>query len=246
MISVKKVDFSIYGNYILKNLVFKFQTPGFYGLLGHSGCGKTTFLKLLSRFNHPTAGEIVYERDVYAGYVPQDDIIYSSLSVFDNLYYIFLMTNPGVDENVAVQEVDLLIATMGLSDHRKKKVSKLSGGQRKRVNIGRALLGDPEVLFLDEPTSGLDPKSEKAIMGYLKKLAQTKLIVLTTHIMESIDLFDSVIILSEGNIVFHGHASQARTFFKVEEFSKVYDILAAKKASEIMDAFRRFKGKSDG
>ncbi len=243
MITAKNVSFSISGHKILKNLVYKFQNPGFYGLLGHSGCGKTTFLKLLSRFINPSSGEIVYDRDAYAGYVPQDDIIYSSLSVFDNLLYIYMMTNPAIDERTAGKEVDKLITTMGLIKQRKVKVSKLSGGQRKRVNIGRALLGDPEVLFLDEPTSGLDPKSEKSIMGHLKKLSEKKLIVLTTHIMESIDFFDAVIILGEGSIVFHGPAGEARRFFGVEEFAKIYDILAEKKASEIIDRFRRFTKK---
>ena len=121
MISVKNASFNVFGNKILNNLNYKFKFPGFYALLGSSGCGKTTFLKLLSGFNKPSSGEILYTREVYAGYVPQDDIIYSTLNVFDNLFYIYLMTNPDSDEKIAEKEVNKLISAMGLSDHKKKE-----------------------------------------------------------------------------------------------------------------------------
>ena len=114
----------------------------------------------------------------------------------------------------------------GLSERRDVPVSQLSGGQRKRVSIAVELITKPSIIFLDEPTSGLDPATEEKIMKLFRQIAESgRTIVLTTHAMENVKLFDKIVVLMRGKLVFYGTPQEALQHVKAESFKDLYDKL---------------------
>jgi ABC-type multidrug transport system ATPase subunit len=112
-------------------------------------------------------------------------------------------------------------------------VSKLSGGQRKRLSLGVELLGDPDVLFADEPTSGLDPALERSLTELFRKMADNgRTVVVTTHIMSSLSLFDRLAVLVAGRLVYFGPPDTIKSFFQVEDLADIYGLLTEGSAKE--------------
>ena len=140
-------------------------TSGVWGLLGANGAGKTTLMRMICGIMKPSEGRICYDGveigqlgDAYRsiiGYLPQEFGFYPEFTVQQYLEYISAMK--GMSDKQARRKIDELLVRLSLEDVRKKKITKLSGGMKRRVGIGQALLNDPEFLVLDEPTSGLDP-----------------------------------------------------------------------------------------
>ncbi len=228
---------SVDGTKILSDVSLSIHPGEFVGLLGPSGAGKSTLLNALNGFCPADRGKVLlngtnlYEKfDRFRsllGYVPQDDIVHTSLSVYKALYYSALLRLPQAAKGDAIkQRVMEVIRTLELEAQAKTKVKKLSGGQRKRVNLGIELLTSPPLLFLDEPTSGLDPGLEERMMKLFHKLSREgRTVILSTHIMESLGLLDLVAILNKGWLVFYGPPELALNTFKVTEFSDIYDKL---------------------
>ena len=140
-------------------------TPGVWGLLGANGAGKTTLMRMIAGLSRPTEGTVTYDgieigalgekyRDLF-GYLPQEFGFYPEFTVWDYLDYIAALK--GMTRKEAEEKIEKILPVFGLSDVRRKKITKLSGGTKRRVGIAQALLNDPEILILDEPTSGLDP-----------------------------------------------------------------------------------------
>src|SRR5438034_9722157 len=116
----------------------------------------------------------------------------------------------------------------GLSERRDVPVGQLSGGQRKRVSIAVELITKPSVIFLDEPTSGLDPATEEKIMKLFRQIAESgRTVILTTHAMENVKLFDKIVVLMRGKLVFYGAPHEALAHVKAESFKDLYDKLEA-------------------
>src|SRR5256885_11593637 len=116
----------------------------------------------------------------------------------------------------------------GLSERRDVAISQLSGGQRKRVSIAVELITKPSVIFLDEPTSGLDPATEEKIMKLFRQIAESgRTVILTTHAMENVKLFDKIVVLMRGKLVFYGAPQEALAHVKAESFKDLYDKLEA-------------------
>ena len=140
-------------------------TPGVWGLLGANGAGKTTLMRIIAGIMQPTSGQVVYDgvpiqtlgeqyRAVF-GYLPQEFGFHQEFTVKDYLAYVAALK--GLPERQSWRKIHELLERVSLLDVCNKKISKLSGGMRRRVGIAQALLNDPEVLILDEPTGGLDP-----------------------------------------------------------------------------------------
>nr|MBA3471591.1 ATP-binding cassette domain-containing protein [Herpetosiphonaceae bacterium] len=160
------------------------------------------------------------------GYVPQDDILHSTISVEQALRFTAKLRLPA---DTAASEVEGRIARVlddvEMSAHRTKRINQLSGGQRKRVSISSELLADPSLFFLDEPTSGLDPGLEKKMMYTLRQLADSgRTIVLVTHATANITQCDHVVFMAEGRMVWFGPPAEALQFFSVTsgDFADIY------------------------
>jgi ABC-type multidrug transport system ATPase subunit len=161
------------------------------------------------------------------GYVPQDDIIHRELTVYRTLYYVARLR---LSRDVSRREIDQIVNEVmdvtGLSERRDVAISQLSGGQRKRVSIAVELITKPSVIFLDEPTSGLDPATEEKIMKLFRQIAESgRTVILTTHAMENVKLFDKIVVLMRGKLVFYGAPHEALAHVKAESFKDLYDKL---------------------
>ena len=220
---------------LLHNVTFSILPREFVAIVGVSGSGKTTLMDAISGVRPATAGTVLYNRaeyypqmDVYRsdiGYVPQDDIVPTELTVYKALYYAARLRLPQDTSKEEIQErIEDVIDDLGLEARRNTPIHLLSGGQRKRVSIGAELISRPSLFFLDEPTSGLDPGLEGRMMQLLRKLAdQGRTVVLITHATQNVDLCDQVLFLARGGYVaFYGSPQDALKYFQVTRFSDIY------------------------
>lgn len=211
----------------------------FVGLLGPSGAGKSTLMDALNGMRPASAGRVfVNNLDFYQhldslkqsiGYVPQDDIIHRELTVYRTLYYVARLR---LTRDASKQEIDQIINEVmdvtGLAERRDVPVAQLSGGQRKRVSIAVELITKPSIIFLDEPTSGLDPATEEKIMRLFRQIAESgRTVILTTHAMENVRLFDKIVVMMRGKLVFYGTPQEALKHVGADSFKDLYDRLEA-------------------
>jgi ABC-type multidrug transport system ATPase subunit len=222
---------------LLDNVSLSIMPNEFVGLLGPSGAGKSTFMDALNGMRPATGGSVLINNlDLYEnldslkqsiGYVPQDDIIHRELTVYRTLYYVAKLRLSGdVSKAEINQIIDEVLDVTGLSERRNVPVSQLSGGQRKRVSIAVELITKPSVIFLDEPTSGLDPATEEKIMKLFRQIAESgRTVILTTHAMENVKLFDKIVLLMRGKLAFYGKPDEALRHLGAASFKELYDKL---------------------
>jgi len=185
-----------------------------YGLLGPNGAGKTTTISMVCGLLARDAGDVrvaghSMNGDALAakaalGYVPQDLALYPDLSAAENLRFFGQLY--GLGGARLKERVGAVLDTVGLRDRAREKVSAFSGGMKRRLNIGAALLHSPQLLLLDEPTVGVDPQTRSAIFEAIEELGRAgKAIVYTTHYMEEAErLCDRVGIIDQGRIIAEG------------------------------------------
>jgi len=203
-ISVGELRVSRGGNPVLHDLSFSITRGRITGLLGPSGCGKSTLMRAIvgvqivesgtvDVLGLPAGAENLRQR---VGYVTQAPSVYGDLSVRENLGFFarVLGTPPG--------RVEKAIATVSLGEHVDQVVGSLSGGQRSRVSLATALLGDPDLLVLDEPTVGLDPVLRQELWGTFRDLAEagTTLLV-SSHVMDEAEHCDELLLMREGQLL---------------------------------------------
>jgi len=224
---------------LLDEVCLSIQPNEFVGMLGPSGAGKSTLMDSLNGMRPASSGQVLVNNlDLYQhleslkqsiGYVPQDDIIHRELTVYRTLYYVARLR---LSADISTKEINQIVAEVmdvtGLSERRDVPISQLSGGQRKRVSIAVELITKPSVIFLDEPTSGLDPATEEKVMKLFRQIAESgRTVILTTHAMENVKLFDKVVLLMRGKLVFYGKPYEALTHVGAESFKDLYDKLEA-------------------
>ena len=189
--------------------------PGVVGLLGPNGAGKTTLLRLLSTSLPPSGGRVVVagydvteshanrvEARRRIGYCPQEVTFPRGMTAASFLDYLAVLKEWRGSE-ARTREVRRVLELVNLGDRGAMKVSKLSGGQRRRLSIAQALIGAPKLLILDEPTTGLDPEQRASLRSLLSGLAGTVLI--STHQTEDVSaLCDRVLVIDDGSICFDG------------------------------------------
>lgn len=212
---------------ILQDISLSILPREFVALVGVSGAGKSTLLDALNGFRPATQGRVLVNgQDLYQnydafrselGYVPQDDIMHRELTVQQALDYAAKLRMPG-DTTAAERQrrVAEVMQELGLTERKDLQITKLSGGQRKRVSIGVELLTKPGLFFLDEATSGLDPGTEAELMRLLRQLADDgRTIVLITHATKNVMMCDKVIFLAKGGyLAFYGPPEEALMFFE--------------------------------
>ena len=214
--------------------------PGkFVALVGGSGAGKSTLMDALNGLRPASNGQVFYNGQNYynslasfrtqLGYVPQADIVHTDLTVEKALYYAAKLRLPeDYNETQIQQRISEVLVDVDMTHRRKLLISKLSGGQRKRVSIALELLAKPSVFFLDEPTSGLDPGLDRKMMLLLRKLAdQGHTIVLVTHATNNIiSNCDYVCFLcQDGRLAYFGPPDEAMTYFGQSDFADIYSAL---------------------
>ncbi|CAB1246687.1 ABC transporter ATP-binding protein [Clostridium sp. WLY-B-L2] len=188
-------------------------SPGVWGLLGANGAGKTSLIKMMVGITGPTSGKILYDgieievlkeayRDIL-GYLPQDFGFYPEFTVVDYLKYVAALK--GLTKNHTKIKIDELLQILTLAEVRKKKISKLSGGMKRRVGIAQALLNDPEVLILDEPTSGLDPGERVKFRKFISEFSRDRIVLISTHIVSDVEYIATCnAIMKDGKIISKG------------------------------------------
>ena len=238
---------------LLDEVDLSIQPNEFVGLLGPSGAGKSTLMDSLNGMRPASSGRVLVNNlDLYQhleslkqsiGYVPQDDIIHRELTVFRTLYYVARLR---LSRDISRQEINQVLNEVmditGLSERRDVPISQLSGGQRKRVSIAVELITKPSVIFLDEPTSGLDPATEEKVMKLFRQIAESgRTVILTTHAMENVKLFDKLVVLMRGKLVFYGKPQEALAHCGADNFKDLYDKLEA----PIFDKLQRANGRAN-
>lgn len=193
-----------YGNHLaVDHIHLQFEKGTFNAILGPNGAGKSTTISMLIGLKQPTQGEIIYEPGTKIGVVFQTSVLDEMLTVRENLT-IRARQYKGLKPN----RVSDLIDRLGLSAFQKQKYGTLSGGQKRRVDIARALLHGPDLLFLDEPTTGLDIQTRKSIWDLLYQLQREEgmTVVLTTHYLDEADEADQIYIVDHGKVIAQGSA----------------------------------------
>jgi ABC-2 type transport system ATP-binding protein len=193
-------------------------SQGVTGLLGPNGAGKTTLLRVLSTALSPTSGSVhAFGHDAHGtlpertavrrrlGYLPQEVSFPRGMTVFGFLDYIAVLKEWTATRS-RHDEVRRVLDLVDLADRGSAKLRTLSGGQRRRVALAQALLGDPTLLVLDEPTTGLDPEQRASLRSVLSGIGHRATVLLATHQTEDVAaLCDRVIVIADGGVRFDGH-----------------------------------------
>ena len=196
------------------------MTPGVWGLLGANGAGKTTLMRMIAGIMRPTSGQITYDgipidvlngsyRNIF-GYLPQEFGFYPEFTVRDYLEYMSALK--GMTKQESHRRICELLERLTLADVQKKKITKLSGGMKRRVGIAQALLNDPHVLILDEPTSGLDPGERVRFRNLLSEFAHDRIVLISTHIVSDVEYIATRnAVMKDGQIISNGTTEELIT-----------------------------------
>lgn len=224
------------GNFGLKDVNISEGSGKLIGIMGASGAGKTTLLNVLSGIDDPTSGAVLINGvnlhtekakiKGVIGLIPQDDLLIEELTVYENLYYNAKLVFRDITEEEANVKVLSVIESLGLTHAKDLKVGNplqktISGGQRKRLNIGLELIREPLILFVDEPTSGLSSRDSENVMELLRELTLKGKLIFTVIHQPSSDIykmFDNVIILDTGGYqIYYGNPVEAVIYFKEKD-----------------------------
>jgi len=201
---------TIDGRQLLEDVSFTAKPGTLTAVIGPSGAGKSTLVKLIGGAMPRSAGVVAFDgHDVHAEYasmrsrigmVPQDDVVHRQLTVQQALSYAAeLRLPPDTSIEDRRQVVDRVLDELELTPHRKTRVDKLSGGQRKRASVAMELLTGPSLLILDEPTSGLDPALDRQVMTMLRRLADAgRVVIVVTHSLTYVSMCDQILLLAPG------------------------------------------------
>ena len=199
---------------VLKKLTYNFKLGKIYSLIGPSGSGKSTLLNLLSLIDRPSSGSIIYdnkqinfenskENDILRankiGIIYQQDNLLSDFTALENVY----LANLAIEKNkeLSLEKSKSLLKRMGLSSRIEHFPSELSGGEKQRVSIARALINNPQVILADEPTGSLDQATAKSVFDLLKKQINSKrIIIFATHNRFFAKKSDCMLEIVNGNI----------------------------------------------
>ncbi|NGO09129.1 FHA domain-containing protein [Streptomyces sp. HC44] len=223
------------GKQILKDVSFGVPEKSLVAVIGPSGSGKSTLLKALTGYRPANQGDVLYDnRNLYKqfaelrqriGLVPQDDILHKELTVKKALKYAAKLRFPADTTGAERQaRIDEVLRELKLDIHKEKKVTSLSGGQRKRVSVALELLTKPSLIFLDEPTSGLDPGMDRDVMQLLRGLADDgRTVLVVTHSVAELAICDKLLVMAPGgSVAYFGPPEEALNFFGYDTWADVF------------------------
>ena len=243
MIEVENVS-KLFGNFrAVDGISFSIQTGEIVGLLGPNGAGKTTTMRMISGFLEPDSGTVkidgldVLKNPVETkrkiGYMPESAPMYSDMIVADYLKYIAEIENQNPAEKCRE-----LAEVCGLKEVMHKNIGELSRGNRQRVGLAHALMGNPEILILDEPTSGLDPNQVLEVRSLIKQIGKTHTVIISTHILSEVEMLcGRVIIISGGKKVADSPTEELR-----EHFGNSSEVQICVSGASTEEAEKKFRG----
>ncbi len=229
---------------LLHAIRFRIPASHFCAVIGPSGCGKSTLLKAVAGLVESSEGNIYWkERNLEedgdlepweVGYVPQFSIAYEHLTVYENLNYALRLRVAGLDHEARESRIDAVLNLVGLMELEDRQVRVISGGQRRRLALALELLSRPSLMLCDEVTSGLDPKSEKDILRLMHGMSREegRIVMSVTHSLAHFELYDSVIVLYEGKLVYHGPPAHLLHYFGIEDLEQLFPILSRRTGAE--------------
>lgn len=222
--------------------------PGhFMAIVGPSGCGKTTLLSTIAGLNLESEGIISWNgrnlsedgdiNPAELGYVPQFSIAYEELTVDESIEAITKLRVKTNDLDELDERIDRVLEETGLTAIADRPVKVLSGGQKRRLGLAMELVTNPKLLLCDEVTSGLDPRSERDIVRRLHQLSRNdgRIVISVTHSLAHLELYDSILVLHEGKVAYHGPPSGLTHYFGVEDTEEIYPRLA----KQLADTWRQ-------
>ena len=228
--------------------------PGhFMAIVGPSGCGKTTLLKIIAGLYEESDGNIFWEGRNLAeeedlepaeiGYVPQFSIAYEHLTVEESIVASIRLRVKTRSRKHRQAIADEIMRQVGLSNIRNNLVKVISGGQKRRLGLALELVSNPTLLLCDEVTSGLDPKAEREIVHLMHGLSQNgqRIVINVTHSLSNLELYDTVLVMYQGCIVFHGPPRKLPHYFSVEHPEEVYPRLAKRSSRNWHDSWNKHR-----
>jgi ABC-2 type transport system ATP-binding protein len=230
VVKIDSVSKSYSRRMILDNISLNIENGQIYGLIGPSGAGKTTLVKIMVGMEKADAGAIqVLDKKMPnletmqdIGYMAQSDALYSDLTGEENLkFFASLFKISKTDQKKRIAYVAELV---NLTDHLKKKVSAYSGGMKRRLSLGIALIQNPSVLILDEPTVGIDPELRLGIWNELYRLrnSERKTIIVTTHVMDEALKCDVLAMIRDGKVLTKGTPNALMESYNVTNLEDVF------------------------
>ena len=238
---------------LLEGVTFPLAERSMMAVIGPAGAGKSTLLNALTGKKPATTGSVYYDyRDLYDNYdelkhriglVPQESVTHDQLTAKSALGYAAeLRFPPDITEADRNERVDEVLGELEMTPHANTRIVRLSGGQKKRVNIGLELLTKPSLLFLDEPTSPLDPHLKRELFGQMKKMTENgQSVVVITHDVESklIDQCDRLIVLAPGGrMAYFGPPAEGLKYFRKDDWADVFQGFADDPAADWAGQFR--------
>lgn len=200
MLRINNIGKKYKDKYIFKNLSFTVEGGEIIGIVGDSGCGKTTLLNCIGQLEKLTHGSVIFKGETITKKNKRNFFKNEAGFVFQNFA---LIDNETVKKNLEIvsnneKKMRSVLKKLGIEELLHSKIYKLSGGEQQRVALARLILKDPEIIFADEPTASLDKKNGEFVMDVLKDFSnQGKIVLVVTHNHECINYFDTVINLNE-------------------------------------------------
>ena len=242
MLELKEVSFTIRKNGeevpLVDRVSIVIPKGHFMAIVGPSGCGKTTLLKTIAGLNPESAGALFWDSRNLSedgdfapseiGYVPQFSIAYDPLTVDESVEAATRLRIRCENTAALDHRIDRVLDETGLSPISDRQVKVLSGGQKRRLGLAMELVSDPKLLLCDEVTSGLDPRSEREIVHLLHDLSRKdgRIVLSVTHSLAHLELYDSILVMHEGRVAFHGPPDQMNHYFSVADTEEIYPRLA--------------------
>ncbi len=251
MLEVKELKKSFGKKEVVKNVSFTIEKGEAFGLLGPNGAGKSTTISMICGLVSADQGDVlVANQSVKAspieikkkiGVVPQEIALYPTMSARDNLLFWGKMY--GLTGTKAKKRVEEVLDIVGLKDREKDRVETFSGGMKRRINIGAALMHEPELLIMDEPTVGIDPQSRNHILETVKSLNEKGMtIIYTSHYMEEVEfLCTRVGIIDHGEVIAIGTKSELCSRIAGSSFVEVMVETCSSEALEAMKQVENVK-----
>jgi ABC-2 type transport system ATP-binding protein len=226
----------------IKGITFSIPQGQIVAFLGPNGAGKTTTMRILTGFLRPSEGsasiaglDITRDRLEAVrrlGYLPENGPLYDNMTPLELLR--FFGEARGLRNNTLQHRIDSIVEQCALDNILEKPIGKLSRGYRQRVGLAQALLHDPEVLIMDEPTAGLDPNQIREFRANITNLANSKTILLSTHILQEVEaVAGRVLLVHNGQLVFDGSPDELRkgdsmeeSFYKMTEYDNASSLRA--------------------